>query len=52
MKLTRILFTAALATLVTGAIANAAPKEVRVASHVSEFSPLHAQSQLFAAEIE
>ena len=26
--------------------------EVRIASHVSEFSPLHAQSELFASEIE
>lgn len=52
MKLTRILFTAALATLVTGTLANAAPKEVRIASHVSEYSPLHAQSQLFADAIE
>ncbi len=31
---------------------NAQAIEVRIASHVSEFSPLHAQSQLFAAEIE
>lgn len=52
MKFTRILFTAALATLVTGTFAHAAPKEVRIASHVSEFSPLHAQSQLFANAIE
>lgn len=52
MKFTRILLSAALATLVTSAVVNAAPKEVRVASHVSEFSPLHAQSQLFAAAIE
>ena len=27
-------------------------REVRIASHVSQFSPLHAQSELFAAEIE
>ena len=33
-------------------MAFAEPREVRIASHVSEFSPLHAQSQLFAAEIE
>lgn len=26
--------------------------EVRIASHVSEFSPLHAQSELFASEVE
>jgi len=30
----------------------AAPIEVRIASHVSEFSPLHAQSKLFAEEVE
>ncbi len=30
----------------------AEPREVRIASHVSEFSPLHAQSELFAAEVE
>ncbi len=52
MKLTRILVSAAVAALVTVTNAQAAPKEVRVASHVSEFSPLHAQSKLFAAEIE
>lgn len=39
-----------LAALTTAAMAE--PREVRIASHVSEFSPLHAQSQLFAAEIE
>lgn len=33
-------------------MALAEAREVRIASHVSEFSPLHAQSQLFAAEIE
>ena len=31
---------------------SAEPREVRIASHVSQFSPLHAQSELFAAEIE
>lgn len=30
----------------------AEPREVRIASHVSALSPLHAQSELFAAEIE
>lgn len=41
------------ATIVLAATsAMAEPREVRVASHVSEFSPLHAQSQMFAAEIE
>ncbi len=52
MTFTKALFTAALATLAAATSAFAAPKEVRVASHVSEYSPLHAQSQLFAAEIE
>ena len=33
-------------------LAFADSKVVRIASHVSEFSPLHAQSELFAAEIE
>jgi len=33
-------------------IAIADSQVVRIASHVSEFSPLHAQSELFAAEIE
>ncbi|MEO0618663.1 MAG: TRAP transporter substrate-binding protein [Pseudomonadota bacterium] len=48
----------ATAIAVTGAFgltsltAIAAPREVRIASHVSQFSPLHMQSQLFAAEIE
>ena len=28
------------------------PREVRIASHVSALSPLHAQSEMFAAEIE
>ena len=32
--------------------AQAEPREVRIASHVSEFSPLHAQSEMFADEIE
>ncbi|MCG8509234.1 MAG: TRAP transporter substrate-binding protein [Rhodospirillales bacterium] len=33
-------------------VALSAPIEVRVASHVSALSPLHQQSQMFAAEIE
>ena len=45
-----VLGTAAATASIT--LAFAEPREVRVASHVSEFSPLHAQSQLFAAEIE
>jgi len=36
--------------VVTAALADA--REVRIASHVSQFSPLHAQSQMFVAEIE
>lgn len=32
--------------------ADAAPREVRIASHVSALSPLHQQSQMFVAEIE
>lgn len=47
---TLALGTAAIAGSVT--LAFAEPREVRIASHVSEFSPLHAQSTLFAAEIE
>lgn len=39
------------ATLLGSAV-YAAPIEVRIASHVSELSPLHAQSQMFASEIE
>lgn len=38
------------AAMATAALAE--PREVRIASHVSEFSPLHASAQLFAAEIE
>ncbi len=33
-------------------VAFAEVREVRIASHVSKFSPLHAQSELFVAEIE
>ena len=39
-------------TLTASVSAVAAPIEVRIASHVSEFSPLHAQSSLFAEEVE
>lgn len=41
-----------LAVITMTTMASAEPIEVRIASHVSEFSPLHAQSELFAAEIE
>lgn len=37
--------------LAAGALA-AEPREIRIASHVSALSPLHAQSEMFAAEIE
>ena len=52
MKILKSLLIGALGATLTTSLAMAAPKEVRIASHVSEFSPLHAQSQLFAAEIE
>lgn len=42
----------AAAVFLTATVALAEPREVRVASHVSTLSPLHQQSQLFAAEIE
>ncbi|MEM7239224.1 MAG: hypothetical protein AAF501_15570, partial [Pseudomonadota bacterium] len=56
MKPIRIIGSAGLgavlgAVLITG-IAAAEPREGRIASHVSGVSPLHAQSQLFAAEID
>ena len=41
-----------IATALLSSVAFAAPIEVRIASHVSDLSPLHAQSQLFAQEIE
>ena len=51
----KILASAAAATAIllssTG-VAWSEAREVRIASHVSQFSPLHAQSELFAAEIE
>jgi tripartite ATP-independent transporter DctP family solute receptor len=49
MKLKKIILVALLA-VVHSVIA--APKEVRIASHVSSLSPLHQQSQMFADEIE
>ncbi len=42
----------ATAAVLGASMALAEAREVRIASHVSEFAPLHAQSQLFAAEIE
>ena len=41
----------AVALFTTASLA-AEPREVRIASHVSALSPLHAQSEIFAAEIE
>ncbi len=52
MKLIKLLSAGALALGAVASQANADPREVRVASHVSKFSPLHAQSELFAAEVE
>ena len=43
---------AALALVSHVAVTHAAPREVRIASHVSALSPLHQQSQMFADEIE
>jgi len=43
---------AALALVSQVGTSNAAPLEVRIASHVSALSPLHQQSQMFADEIE
>ncbi len=40
------------ASLLAVSAALAEVREVRIASHVSELSPLHAQSQMFADEIE
>ena len=48
--LSQLIAIAALAAIASGAIAE--PREVRVASHVSALSPLHQQSEMFAAEIE
>ncbi len=52
MKPLKLISMTMLAGIVSVTTAFAEPREVRIASHVSEFSPLHAQSQLFAAEIE
>ena len=50
-RLLNLITLASLTVLGTGT-ASADAIEVRIASHVSEFSPLHAQSTLFAAEID
>ncbi|MCV6547023.1 MAG: TRAP transporter substrate-binding protein [Cohaesibacter sp.] len=52
MQLVKSFGLALLGATLLCAPAFAAPVEVRIASHVSAFSPLHAQSELFAAEIE
>jgi TRAP-type transport system periplasmic protein len=39
------------AAFMSAVTVQAAPRDVRIASHVSELSPLHMQSQMFAAEI-
>ena len=54
MRLNKITMFALAALPLTSifAVVNAAPIEVRVASHVSALSPLHQQSQMFADEIE
>lgn len=49
--LKRILPVILAATLAAGT-ANAEPREVRIASHVSALSPLHQQSQMFVDEVE
>nr|WP_321445937.1 TRAP transporter substrate-binding protein [uncultured Cohaesibacter sp.] len=41
-----------LGSVLASSTAFAEPIEVRIASHVSAFSPLHAQSEMFAAEVE
>ena len=41
-----------LGSVLATSTAFAEPIEVRIASHVSAFSPLHAQSEMFAAEVE
>lgn len=48
--LSQLIAAAAVAAIAGGAMAE--PREVRVASHVSTMSPLHQQSEMFAAEIE
>lgn len=52
MKSIRSFGIALLGLAMASATAIAEPREVRIASHVSDLSPLHAQSQLFAAAIE
>lgn len=52
MSCTRGWAVAAATLIVTAGSALAESREVRIASHVSALSPLHAQSQLFAAEID
>ncbi len=52
MKLFKTIAATALLSLGVNGNVAAQAIEVRIASHVSEFSPLHAQSQLFAAEVE
>ena len=51
MIMTLVAAAALLAALATNGWAGE-PREVRIASHVSTLSPLHAQSEMFAAEIE
>lgn len=51
----KLLSVAAMAAAMLGSVSTAAfaaPTEVRIASHVSALSPLHQQSEMFAAEIE
>ncbi|SNZ21176.1 TRAP transporter substrate-binding protein [Cohaesibacter gelatinilyticus] len=52
MKFVKSLGLGLLAAVLSSSAAFAKPIEVRIASHVSSFSPLHAQSELFAAEVE
>ncbi|MFK7966884.1 MAG: TRAP transporter substrate-binding protein [Burkholderiaceae bacterium] len=52
MNKTTLISLFALSSTLVAAPAWAEPREVRIASHVSTFSPLHAQSELFAAEID
>ena len=52
MRIITTLIARAFLAVVVGGEVFAQPREVRIASHVSRFSPLHAQSELFAEEIE
>jgi len=52
MKWITRMFLGAVVLAMGTAGAFAGPREVRIASHVSVLSPLHKQSQMFAAEIE